>query len=62
MVKLEIALNRYSKDKYDNQLFMILKIRQELLNNARDLKLVANSYHNRVYINPTLVIKNLKDI
>ena len=60
--KLEIALNRYSKDKYDNPITYDFKIRQELLNNARDLKLVANNYHNRVYINPTLVIRNLKDI
>ena len=60
--KLEIALNRYSKDKYDNPITYDFKIRQELLNNARDLKLVANNYHNRVYINATLVIENLKNI
>ena len=37
------------------------KIRQELLNNARDLKLVANNYKNRTYLNPYLVIENLKN-
>ena len=35
------------------------KIRQKLLNNARDLNLVANNYHNRVYHNPELIIENL---
>lgn len=60
--KLEIALNRYSKDKYDNPITYDFKIRQELLNNARDLKLVANNYHNRVYVNPTFVIANLENI
>lgn len=59
--KLEVALNKYSKEKYDNPISYDFKIRQELLNNARDLKLVANNYHNRVYINPLFVIKNLKN-
>lgn len=59
--KLEIALNRYSKDKYDNPITYDFKIRQELLNNARDLKLVANNYHNRAYSNPELLISNLKN-
>ena len=59
--KLEIALNKYSKDKYDNPIIYDFKIRQELLNNARDLKLVANNYKNRTYLNPYLVIENLKN-
>ena len=59
--KLEIALNRYSKEKYDIPIIYDFKIRQELLNNARDLKLVANNYKNRIYLNPYLVIQNLKN-
>jgi len=60
--KLEVALNKYSKEKYDIPIIYDFKLRQELLNNAKDLKLVANNYHNRVYINPILVIVNLKNI
>ncbi len=59
--KLEIALNRYSKEKYPFPIIYDFKIRQELLNNARDLKLVANNYHNRVYDNPLLIIENLSN-
>ena len=59
--KLEIALNRYSKEKYQFPIIYDFKIRQELLNNARDLKLVANNYHNRVYDNPLLIIQNLSN-
>jgi integrase len=59
--KLEIALNRYSKEKYQFPIIYDFKIRQELLNNARDLKLVANNYHNRVYDNPHLIIENLSN-
>ena len=57
MEKLEIALNRYSKEKYQFPIIYDFKIRQELLNNARDLKLVANNYHNRVYDNPLIIMK-----
>jgi len=56
-----IALNHYSKEKYQFPIIYDFKIRQELLNNARDLKLVANNYHNRVYDNPLLIIKNLSN-
>ena len=59
--KLEIALNKYSKEKYDNPITYDFRIRQELLTNAKDLKLVANNYHNRVYINSILIIENLKN-
>lgn len=60
--KLEVALNRYSKLKYeDNPITYDFKIRQELLNSAKDLKLVANNYVNRVYTNPNLIIDNLEN-
>jgi integrase len=60
--KLEIALNKYSKEKYENPIIYDFKIRQELLNNARDLKLVANNYHNRVYVNSIAIINNFKNL
>lgn len=59
--KLEIALNRYSKKKYDIPIIYDFKIRQELLTNAKDLKLVANNYHNRVYNNAKLIIEYLEN-
>jgi len=58
--KLEIALNKYSKamhyipKKYD------FTIRQKILHEARDLKLIANNYKNRTYQNPMIIIDNLK--
>ena len=58
--KLEFALNKYSKIKYDNPIKYDFKIRQELLNQARDYKLVANNYINRVYSNPLEIIKFMK--
>jgi len=61
--KLELALNRYSQAKYpDNPIVYDFKIRQELLNQARDLKLVANNYKNRVYQNPQDIIENLSSL
>lgn len=57
--KLEIALNLYSKEKYENPIIYDFKIRQELLNKAKNLRLVANNYHNRVYHQPKLIIENL---
>lgn len=60
--KLEFALNSYSKLKYEtNFISYDFNIRQYLLTNAKDLKLVANNYHNRVYINPKLIIENLQN-
>ncbi len=59
--KLEVALNKYSKEKYDIPIIYDFKIRQELLTNAKDLKLIANNYHNRVYNNAKLIIENLKN-
>ncbi|KAB7888878.1 hypothetical protein [Poseidonibacter ostreae] len=59
--KLEIALNRYSKEKYNNPIIYDFRIRETTLNNIRDLKLVANNYHNRVYLDPLIIINNMKD-
>ena len=61
--KLELALNKYSQAKYpDNPIAYDFKIRQELLNEARDLKLVANNYKNRVYQNPQDISENLSSL
>lgn len=57
--KLEVALNKYSKDKYEIPIIYDFKIRQKLLRNAKDLKLVANNYHNRVYSDANLIIQHL---
>jgi hypothetical protein len=58
--KLEVALNKYSLAKYpDKPISYDFQIRQEVLNQARDLKLVANNYVNRVYQDPHLIIDNL---
>jgi len=59
--KLEIALKLFSKNisKYEKD--YDFSIRQTILDNARDLKLVANNYHNRAYSNPELLISNLKN-
>lgn len=57
--KLEIALQRYTANKYDKPVPYNFKIRQELLNHARRLELVADGYHNRVYREPETIITNL---
>jgi integrase len=57
--KLETALNKYAKENHENPTVYDFKIRQELLDNARDHKLVANNYQNRVYDNPMDIIENL---
>lgn len=60
--KLELALNRYSKEKYPNNPIQYdFNIRQNILDNARDLKLVANNYQNRTYQNPLIIIQNLSN-
>lgn len=61
--KLETALNKYSQIKYKDSdkepIIYDFKKRQEVLNNARDLKKVAKNYINRVYQNPHVIIDNL---
>lgn len=59
--KLEIALKLFSKNISKHEKEYDFSIRQTILDNARDLKLVANNYHNRTYSNPELLISNLKD-
>lgn len=59
--KLEIALKFFSKNISKHEKDYDFSIRQTILDNARDLKLVANNYHNRAYSNPELLISNLKN-
>lgn len=61
--KLETAFNKYSNAKYlNNQISYDFRIRQDILDQARDLKLVANNYKNRVYQNPQEIIGNLSTL
>ena len=59
--KLEIALKNFSKNIHKIEKYYDFSIRQTILNEARDLKLVASNYHNRAYNNPKLLIYNLKN-
>ena len=59
--KLEIALKYFAKNVYDEDREYDFSIRQTILDNARDLKLVANNYHNRAYQNPQNIVSNLQD-
>jgi len=61
MGKLEIALNRLSASKYEVPKIYDFSIRQELLDKSRDMKLVANNYHNRAYDNPQELISSLSE-
>lgn len=57
--KLEIALKRYTLSKYGEAGDYNFSIRQQVLDSSRDLKLVADNYHNRTYKYPYLVIASL---
>lgn len=61
MGKLEIALKRYTLSKYFEAGDYDFSIRQKILDTSRDLKLVANNYHNRTYKNPQLLIFSLTE-
>ncbi|MCG3686999.1 hypothetical protein N5U06_10905 [Aliarcobacter butzleri] len=59
--KLEIALKLFAKNIHNKNGEYDFSIRQTILNQARDLKFVANNYHNRAYSNPLLLISNLQN-
>ena len=59
--KLEIALKLFSKNIHGIEKNYDFSIRQIILDDARDLKQVANNYHNRAYANPELLISNLQN-
>ena len=57
--KLEIALKSFTKDIYGTSKAYDFSIRQDILDDSRDLELVANNYHNRTYKNPKKLISYL---
>ena len=57
--KLEVALQYFTQKIYGQSKKYDFSIRQNILDEVRDLKLVANNYHNRTYKNPTKVISYL---
>jgi len=59
--KLEIALKLFAKNIYNEDRNYDFSIRQTLLDEARDLKYVANNYRNRAYDDPKLLISNLQN-
>lgn len=59
--KLEVALKNFAKNIHKVEKDYDFSIRQIILDQARDLKFVANNYHNRAYDNPKLLIFNLKN-
>lgn len=59
--KLEIALKLFAKNIHNKNGEYDFSIRQTILDQARDLKFVANNYHNRAYSNPLLLISNLQN-
>ena len=59
--KLEIALKHFAKNIHGESREYNFSIRQTLLDEARDLKYVADNYHNRAYNNPEALINNLQN-
>ena len=59
--KLEIALKLFAKNTHNENREYNFSIRQDVLNQARDLKYVSNNYHNRAYTNPIDIINNLSN-
>ena len=57
--KLEVALTKFSANISKKNVVYDFSIRQKILDEARDLKYVANNYHNRAYINSEFLIENL---
>jgi integrase len=59
--KLEFALKSFAKNIHNEQRDYDFSVRQALLDEARDLNLVVNNYHNRAYNNPLELISNLQN-
>lgn len=57
--KLEVALTKYSQKHKSEPIQYDFNIRQQILDNARDYKLVAKNYQNRTYQAPLEIINNL---
>jgi hypothetical protein len=61
MAKLEIALKKFTLKVYGEERHYDFSIRQTILDESRDLHLVANNYHNRTYDTPHLLIASLNE-
>lgn len=61
MGALERALKFYTLNKYGEAGEYDFSVRQFILNESRNLNLIADNYHNRAYENPELVIESLSD-
>jgi len=59
--KLEIALKLFCLKIHNEKREYDFSIRQTLLDEARDLNLVVNNYHNRAYKDPLKLIANLSN-
>jgi len=59
--KLELALTLFAKNTYNETREYNFSIRQTILDESRDLNLIADNYHNRAYKKPHVLIKNLKN-
>lgn len=57
--KLEIALTMFAKYTQNTEKIYDFAVRQDVLNEARNLEFVASNYHNRAYIDPENLISNL---
>jgi hypothetical protein len=62
MGKLEFALKHYTLAIHGEAGDYDFSIRQTILDESRDLDLVANNYHNRAYKNPELLIELLEPL
>lgn len=60
MGKLEISLKHYTLSQYGEAGEYDFSIRQDVLDSSRDLKLVADNYHNRTYKYPYFLIASLE--
>ncbi len=58
---LERALKFYTQNKYGVAKEYDFSVRQFILNESRNLNLVADNYHNRAYENPELLIESLSN-
>ncbi|MCK9374413.1 MAG: hypothetical protein M0P91_14625 [Sulfuricurvum sp.] len=61
MGALERALKFYTQNKYGVAKEYDFSVRQFILNESRNLDLVADNYHNRAYENPELLIESLSE-
>lgn len=59
--KLEVALKAFAKNIHGIEKDYDFSVRQSILDESRDLHLVADNYHHRAYTNPELLIALLTD-